>query len=130
MKALGKREGMHLVKTHGVLYSSPDGTMKAACTISKRYSTGAPYWYGYAPRWEAFLSKAKTSFIVLGCVDRDRAYAIPFERISKLLPHLHRTPQRHWHLVLEENPAGDIELAVPKTGSKIGLKEFEVRLES
>ena len=89
-----------------------------------------PRCFLYAPRWEAFLSKAKASFIVLGCMDRDRAYAIPYERITKLLPHLHRTPQRHWHLVLEENSAGDVELAVPKTGSKIGLKEFEVELES
>ena len=130
VKALSKREGVHLIKNCGALYSSSDGTIKAACTISKRYSTGSPYWYGYAPRWESFLSKAKASYLVLGCMDRDRAYAIPYERIAKLLPHLHRTPQRHWHLVLEENSTGEIELVVPKSGSQIGLKEYEVRIES
>jgi Protein of unknown function (DUF1524) len=129
IKALSAREGAVLSKTDGALFSTSDGKMKAICTISKRYPTGAPYWYGYAPRWDQFLSKATTSFIVLGCMDRDRAYAIPHDRISKLLPHLHKSGDRHWHLVLEENAAGQIELAIPKTGSKIGLTEFEVKID-
>ena len=69
------------------------------------------------------------SFIVLGCMDRDIAFAIPHDRISKLLPHLHKTEDRHWHLTLEENAEGKIELAIPKTGSRIGLAEFEVGTE-
>lgn len=129
LKALSAREGALLSKTGKALFSSPDGKVRAICTISKRYSTGSPYWYGYAPRWDEFLSKTKTSFIVLGCMDKDRAYAIPHDRISKLLPHLHRTGDRHWHLVLEENGGGQIELAIPRTGSRIGLTEFEVPLD-
>jgi hypothetical protein len=97
--------------------------------FSDAYAFEIPaYQRPYAPRWDEFLSKAKTSFIVLGCMDKDRAYAIPHDRISKLLPHLHRSGDRHWHLVLEENAAGQIELAIPKTGSKIGLTEFEVKI--
>lgn len=128
VQALAKREGSHLEKTRGAFYSSPDGTVKAICTISKRYTNGSPYWYGYAPQWNDFLSTAKNSYIVLGCMDRNRAYAIPHERISKILPHLHRTGERHWHLALEESGEGQIELSLPRTGSKVRLNEYEVEL--
>jgi hypothetical protein len=59
-------------------------------------------------------------------MDRDRAYAIPHEQIGKLLKHLHRTSNRHWHVALEEDDAGRIALTVPKTKTKVGLTEFEI----
>ncbi|MFA6267897.1 MAG: DUF262 domain-containing HNH endonuclease family protein [Pseudolabrys sp.] len=129
VKALCAREGALLVKNGSALFSSIDGSVKAACTISKRYASGSPYWYGYAPKWDNYLSGTKRSFIVLGCMDRNKAYAIPHDRIAKLLPHLNRSGERHWHLTLEENGSGQIELAVPKSGSRIGLGEFELKLE-
>jgi hypothetical protein len=130
IRALGDREGRELVKKSGALYSSPDGNVRAVCTVSKRYPSGSPYWYGYSPQWDEFLSGTKVSFLVLGCMDRDRAYVIPHERINKLLKHLHKTSDRHWHVVLEENEAGQIELAIPKAGSRIGLTEFEIEHNS
>jgi hypothetical protein len=129
IKAFSQREGILLNRTSAAAYSSDDGKYKAIFTISKRYPTGSPYWYGFAPRWNEYLAKGKTSFVVLGCMDRDHAYAIPLERIQKLLPHLHRTGDRHWHLALEESDSGQIELAVPKAGSRIGMTEFEVKLD-
>jgi hypothetical protein len=129
IKAFSQREGILLIRTSAAAYSSGDGKCKAIFTISKRYPTGSPYWYGFAPRWNEYLAKGKTSFVVLGCMDRDQAYAIPLERIQKLLPHLHRTGDRHWHLALEEGDSGQIELAVPKAGSRISMTEFEVKLD-
>ena len=127
MRALSEREGAEIVKENGALYSSSDELIRAVCTISKRYTNGPPYWYGYSPQWDQFLSGSQISFFVLGCMDRGSAFAVPHERIKKLLPYLNRTPDRHWHIFLEENDAGQVELALPKTGSKIGLGEFEVR---
>jgi hypothetical protein len=127
LRALCYREGFQLIKKSGALYATTDGNVRAVCTISKRYPTGSPYWFGYSPQWDEFLSGGKTSFLVLGAMDRDSAYAIPHERLSSILRHLNRTGERHWHIMLEENEAGQIDLAVPKTGSKIGLIEFEIK---
>jgi hypothetical protein len=126
MRALGERENSKLIQKRGALYCNAEENIRVVCAISKRYATGAPYWYGYAPRWDEFLSGSKTSFLVLGCMDRDRAYAIPHEQIGKLLKHLHRTSNRHWHVALEEDDAGRIALTVPKTKTKVGLTEFEI----
>src|ERR1700681_3772376 len=80
----------------------------------------------YSPQWDAFLAGGKVSYFVLGSADRDGAFAVPHEVIYKLLKHLRRTPERHWHVALEENAAGQIDLVIPKTGSRIGLAEFEI----
>ena len=128
MHAFAKREGAALTKKGKASYSNSDESDRAICTISKRYQTGAPYWYGYHPRWDEFLSKGKKSFLILGCTDRDTAYAIPHERISPVLKHLHKSAKRHWHIALEENESGKIELAIPKTSSRIGLSEFELAI--
>lgn len=129
MRALGKREGIDLVQKTVALYSNLDGDFRAVCSISKRYPTGRPYWYGYMPQWDAFLSGAKVAFFVVGFMDQNRAYAIPHARISKLLQYLHRTADRHWHLDLEENANGQIEL-ITKSGSKVGLTEFEITFDA
>jgi Protein of unknown function (DUF1524) len=124
--ALEKREHVKLLQRSAALYSDPEGEIRVVCTISKRYRAGSPYWYGYSPQWESFLSEGKTSFFVLGCMDRDRAFAIPHQRFSKLLKYMNRTGDRHWHVFLEEDEAGQVHLAIPKTGSRIGLSEFEI----
>ena len=127
--ALSAREKQMLMKAHGAYYSNVEGSLKAICTLSKRYPTGSPYWYGYAPPWDEFLASAKSSFIVLGCMDRDRAYAIPHQRVQMLLPHLHRTGEKHWHLALDEDEKGELQLNVPGAGTKIKLGEFAIDLK-
>jgi hypothetical protein len=85
MRALSRREGVNLSKK-GALYSSVDGKWRAACTISKRYAKGRPpYWYGYSEEWRGFLSQGEKSFLVLGCLDQDSAFAIPNDEIEKML---------------------------------------------
>jgi hypothetical protein len=78
MNALGRRENNPLIKKNGALYWNSEHTIQAACTVSKRYTKkGAlPYWYAYHPTWDAFLGEVKNSFLVLGCMDKDAAFAV------------------------------------------------------
>jgi hypothetical protein len=130
MGALNKRDGVSLVKKTGALYANEAETLRAVCTISKRYERGASrwYWYGYSPRWREFLAGAKSAFLVLGCADRETAYAIPYEQIEKIRNDLHRTPGKHWHIVLDEDERGDdLCLVIPK-GSKMSISKFSLKL--
>jgi hypothetical protein len=124
--ALSKREGIQLFQKSGSSFCNEDGTVRAVCAVSKRYPTDPAYWYGYTPQQNEFLSNGKTSFYVLGCMDRNRAYAIPHEKINKLLQYLNRTGDRHWHIHLMENAGGKLELLVPKAETKVAIAEFEI----
>lgn len=126
--ALSDRFGAPLLKKGKALYTTAAGDTRIICTLSKRYTTGAHYWYGYTPQWDDFLAGAKNSFLVLGGMDRDNAYAIPHSRFSAILKGLHRTSERHWHVMLEEGKGGQIELVIPGTSSSMGLGEFELKL--
>ena len=115
LQALGLREGVALNNKKGALSWTDDKSVRAVCTISKRYARrAAPYWYGYSPEWRKFLSEGQKSFLVLGCVDRNTAYAVPATELEKIVDDLHRTPDRHWHIVLDENDTGGLDLVAQK----------------
>jgi hypothetical protein len=127
MQVLSQREGTKLSKK-GALYTSADDKIRAVCTISKRHPSGRlPYWYGYSDEWRNFLSQGHKSFLVLGCMDREVAYAIPSETIEKILGELRKTPNRHWHIDLDENKDGKLELSIPN-GLRMPLGNFELVL--
>lgn len=127
--ALSRREGINLSKIKGILYSSADDEVRAACPVSRRYTRtpSSYYWYGYSKEWPGFLSQGHKSFLVLGCMDRDSAYAIPNEIIEKLLGQLYKTPDRHWHIMLEENDKGQPELSIPD-GMRMPVSSYEIKL--
>jgi hypothetical protein len=81
---LSQREGINLVvkgARETTLYSSRDGKLRAVCVLSKRYPRGHPsghaYWYQYTEEARRFLLEGQNSFVILGCLDQDSAYAIP-----------------------------------------------------
>jgi hypothetical protein len=63
LDALSAREQSKLIAKSLATYWSPDHTVRAICTISKRYANrGHPYWYAYHPRWQDFLGDGARSF--------------------------------------------------------------------
>lgn len=129
IEALSQREGVALTNKKGILFSSGDGKLRAACSVSKRYvrGTSAYYWYGYSEEWPVFFSEADKSFLVLGCSDQNVGYAIPNDVMAKILTNLYKTPDKHWHIILEENERGEFELAIPN-GTRMPLKKFELKV--
>ncbi|HEX8418639.1 MAG TPA: hypothetical protein VF638_01345 [Sphingomonas sp.] len=118
--ALGRREIASLVRKSRALYWNAQRDVRAACSMSKRYTgkNQAPYWYAYHPQWDTFLGEADRGFFVLGCMDLETAFAVPHATIKPLLPSLHTTTNKsgttYWHVHLIEH--GDIlAISIPKS---------------
>jgi hypothetical protein len=129
--SLANNEGSPLIRKSRALYWNAVRDLRAACSISKLY-TGKnqnPYWYAYHPTWDEFLAPAKKGFFVLGCMDRDEAYAIPQPKMAEVLQYLHTTVPKdgktYWHIHLKEGPSG-LEMVLPKTGKTLQLKQFAI----
>ncbi len=131
LEALGKREGVALIAHKRAQYWSGDKKVRVVCAVSKRYENGG-YWYAFHPHQQRFLSEAERGFFMLGCVDRPTAYALPYDLLSSLLPHLHTTPKgdrTYWHIHLVPSENNKYSLLVSKKGSKLDLKPYELNFE-
>ena len=120
-----------LVKKSRALYWSLDKSIRVAITISKRYE-GGDYWYAYHPDWDTFLSQANKGFFVLGCVDRDEAFVIPFEWIHSRLAAFYTTERddrMYWHISLWPDEVGTMALHT-KDGGIEKVEQFKISLTS
>jgi hypothetical protein len=127
--ALSAREQTNLIAKSLASYWSPDHTVRAVCTISKRYSNRAyPYWYAYHPRWQEFLNEGTHSFVVFGCVDKQTAYAVPAEVMHKYLSSLRTTEDRYWHVDLTDSKDGHLEMFLAKTKKTLPLDPYALKL--
>ena len=48
--------------------------------------------------------------------------------MERILPHLHRTADRHWHITLHESECGGLDLVTPR-GPRFSLSKFEFGIE-
>lgn len=104
-----------------------DSDVRVVCSISKRYKRDyQPYWYAFHPNWFEFLKTGNQGHLLLGCMDRDEAYALPVDVVSAHVDKLNKTekPDRfYWHVaLLLEN--GVLFLNMSKTGEKLSLQPF------
>lgn len=126
--ALGRRETASLVRKSRALYWNAQRDVRAACSMSKRYTgkNQAPYWYAYHPQWDTFLGEADRGFFVLGCMDLETAFAVPHAAMKPLLPSLHTTTNKggttYWHIHLIEH-GGSLAISVPRS-TPLGLSQF------
>jgi hypothetical protein len=100
--AFFKKHGKQITRHSRVNFSSDDNGLHVTCAVSKRYKRDyQPYWYALHPPWLAFLEEAKESFFVLGCMDRNEAFAIPLTDLKAILPDLNKTTKpdkSYWHI--------------------------------
>src|ERR1019366_1489869 len=56
--------------------------------------------------------------LILGCMDRDAAFAIPRDVIRSCIDNLNTSTkadgQAYWHIHLQEAPSGEISILLPK----------------
>jgi hypothetical protein len=136
IRALGSREGVPLIKKSRALYWSPDHEKRAAFTISKHYAKrgGPHYWYGYPMQWDEFLKEGERGYLVLGCMDRDHAFAIPTDVFRPLVDDLNTTRNEdgtyYWHIQLIVTASGEVFLIVPKRGNNLPLSEYGLKLQA
>jgi hypothetical protein len=128
MSALALKIGVTLIKKSRALYWDASHEKRVACSISKRYSRGAAYWYAYHPKWDEFLGEAREAYFVLGCVDLAHAFAIPLHVMRQTLDALNTTTtengKTYWHVHLVETARG-IGLVLPGFGH-LPLDEYRL----
>jgi hypothetical protein len=128
--ALGQRESTTMIAHKRAQFWSGDKTARAVCPVSKKYKTGG-YWYAFHPHQKVFLADAKKGYLLLGCLDSDVAYAIPFSVVDQLLPYLNVTEnedRKYWHIHLQPSELGGYQLLVPKKSEKLSMQSFELKL--
>jgi hypothetical protein len=128
-RALALREKTVLIAKSLATYWNADHTVRAVCTISKRYTSRQhPYWYAYHPRWQTFLDEASRSFIVFACMDKQAAYAVPADVMHKHLPALRTTDDKYWHVDLSDAEDGHVEMFLAKTREMVSLTPYALPL--
>ena len=130
LDALSGREHTKLIAKSLATYWSPDHTVRAVCTISKRYSgRGYPYWYAYHPRWKDFLGDGVRSFVVFACMDKDAAYAVPAHVMHEHLDSLRTTDGKYWHVDLTDSKDGHLEMSLTKSKKMLPLAPYFLKLQ-
>jgi hypothetical protein len=117
VNAMSHLVGDNLLKRTRAMYWSSDRKSRIACTISKRYENGPGYWYAFHPKWQSFLTDAEISYLVLGCMGRNDAFAIPLSKLESYLDDFNTTgagDSMYWHIHLNEMENGDIHLVIPR----------------
>lgn len=91
-------------------FEDPETGLRVSCAVSKLYETSTPgYWYAFHPPWLEFLRGGKESFFLLGCMDREEAYAIPLRLLEDQLVNLNQTiagEKYYWHIYLRIDGSG------------------------
>ncbi len=131
MASLSKQERVTLIAKKRAQFSSSDNKVRAVCAVSKCYNDNG-YWYAYHPRYNNFLADAERGFFILGCVDKDYAFAIPHSIIAKLLPYLNTTPNEdktYWHIHVDPYEDKDgYSLKIHKKKEKFDLEKYKIKL--
>jgi len=133
VQALQKKLGVTLIRRRRAMFEDIGGQNRACVSISKRYGREyQPYWYAYHPAWNEFLEGAKEALFVLGCMDRDEAFAIPLSIFTTFLPKLNQTTREdgesYWHVVITTNEHGKPALYSSRTGEKLELRPFSLAI--
>ena len=132
--ALSKREGVPLASDGIARRKSSDDRVRAVMSISKFYEDRPdfPYWYAYHPDQDEFLGEGEKGYFVLGCIDRDEAFAIPLDVMRPLVGLLNTTTREdsrrvHYHVHLAERD-GALALLLPKAATHLNVTPYRLSL--
>lgn len=126
--ALSRKLKIPLIRFTKTLYQSESGSIRACVAVSKRYDKEyQPYWYAFHPSWNNFLKEGEHSYLVLVCMDRDQAYAIPYASLVEILPKLNQTKKDgdkdYWHIALTSTTQNSLAINLTKVGEQFQLDE-------
>ena len=125
--------GVEYRKISRTNFVSEDGKIGICCSISKRYKRDyQPYWYALHLKWIDFMKQHEKGYFILGCMDRNEAFCIPFNVVSENIENLNTTKKddkQYWHIVLIIDD-GKIKWNISKIGKKIDLAAYTLNTYS
>jgi hypothetical protein len=131
VNAFFKLKDMLPIKRTRTNFSDATNQLGAACAISKRYHREyQPYWYALHPPWLNFMEAVKEGYFLLGCMDRDEAYALPLQIVQSVLTSLNTTKRdskTYWHIPLIFDH-GSLALNLSSVGKRINLAPYAFKL--
>lgn len=131
IKGFSSHKGQELVRRSRSYFWSADKTLRACCTVSKRYEGDyQPYWYAYHPLWDEFL-KDGDGYLILACMDLNWCFAVPHGRFAEILDFLNKTEREdrsYWHIPLTTLDSGSIAINLTKVNKKFSLEPYRIPL--
>jgi hypothetical protein len=131
VSAFFAQKGSQPLKKSKTNFSDVAGGLRVSCAVSKRYDSDyQPYWYALHPAWTEFLEGGKDAYFILGCMDRNDAFAIPFSKVKEQIPSLNRTEKddrSYWHVALNLE-AGVLKWNISQAGQKLDLTPYKFKL--
>jgi hypothetical protein len=130
------QQGMVFVRTSRALYWDPGHQTRFVCTISKRYTTRSsyPYWFAYHPQWDDFLMQGHDSYLILGCMDLEIAFIIPWRIFHDNLDALNTTTTKdghvYWHVHITETAQREYAILLPKRSHLLALDDYKIAVKN
>ena len=127
--AFGKAKGTSFHQVSKSYFESDTAGTRVVCTFSSRYEGKGKrkYWYGFHEIWNRWLDEAQTGYVLLGCLDARRCFALPLAFVRKQLPSLRSTGSgrdRYWHLDVVDIDGASDRLDIPGLRRSLPLSEF------
>ena len=111
----------------GSSYGSTDGVVRACLGVSRHYGTSKPYYmFSLTQTQVDYMSEVPVGFYVMGCLDRDVAYAVPVNLIHKHLGDHTKSVTNGlvtWQIKVVERD-GKMIWKIVQTGEKYDLEEY------
>lgn len=126
---VGLREGVTLQRKRHSLYADPTDTTRVVVVTSKRYDDEG-YWYAYHEEPQRrFLSEAKKGLLLLSMIDKDFAFAVPFEILDPYWDDLYQTiteSGRVYKHLLTYEAQGKFSLRIRGVDRQLDLEPYRI----
>jgi hypothetical protein len=115
------------VKIGKAIFESESKSTFACCAVSKNYETRAnPYWYALNKKHLEKMKGYGEGYCILGCMDRELAFAIPLNVLEENIEFLRYTEKEktfYWHIDLDLVD-GKTVLKRPIARGDLDIEEF------
>lgn len=130
----GQLNESKLIKRKTKLFSNAEDNLRASISVSKRYDLAYQnYWYAYEHPVRKYLSECNNSYFVMGCMDKDEAFAIPYAVMEEHKEDMPTTPAKenrkeYWHIYLRDKE-GKMMWYLSRGRREIDISEYRFECE-
>jgi hypothetical protein len=90
-----------LVKQSRASFTSPDGTTRLLCAVSRFHEREKRYWFAFHPHQAKFLKEGNVSYVAFGCGNAATLFLIPYSTFEPWLEYFNKSvkgERSYWHV--------------------------------